>query len=205
MSVNGLAVDYASTIVRRPHVNIILAQDAGYGVGYKGRLPWENEPYKNDMRMFRELTAGETGSKNAVVMGYNTWESIPARSRPLRMRTNIVLTNRHRSEMAAAAGSADSVLVFGDWSELQEHLLTTTYDCVWVIGGVDVYRGAISHLDVRNVYQTIFNKVFKCDKYINIEGLLAGEGLTWTKEVLRDDDDGRVYVISVIDRKEDCQ
>ena len=25
-------------------------------VGYKGKLPWEDSPYKNDMKMFRELT-----------------------------------------------------------------------------------------------------------------------------------------------------
>lgn len=192
----------AHTMSGVPRVSIILAQDAENGVGYKGKLPWESQPYKNDMKMFRELTTGKPGSINAVVMGYATWESIPVRFRPLKNRVNIVLTKNHHN-MLISEGQAD--LVFRCWDDLKEHCASSSYDRLWVIGGANVYEGAIQNLKVSDIYRTVFNKKFQCDKYIDIDCLLSNYGLRTTTKVIHEDGDGRVDLITITGQKADCR
>ena len=192
----------ARSLSSLPPISMILAQDAENGVGYKGKLPWEDSPYKNDMKMFRELTTGKLGCINAVVMGHSTWESIPARFRPLKNRVNIVLTENHYEEMVTE-GQAD--FVFSSWDDLKEHLTDSVYDHLWVIGGVNVYEGAVKNLPISVVYRTVFNKKFQCDKYVDINRLLARYGFSFVTKVMRDDDDGRVDQITITGQKVDCQ
>ncbi|VEG42901.1 dihydrofolate reductase [Mycolicibacterium flavescens] len=67
---------------------------------------------------------------HTVVMGRLTWESLPAKVRPLPGRRNVVLT--HRRDYAAEG--ADVV------ASLDEAL---TDDPVWVIGGAQIYLAAL--------------------------------------------------------------
>src|SRR5690606_31299934 len=63
----------------------IVAVAKNLAIGKDGKLPWH---YPADLKFFKRTTTG-----NAVVMGYNTWESI---GKPLPGRLNIVLS-RSRS------------------------------------------------------------------------------------------------------------
>ena len=47
-----------------------------------------------DMKHFKNITTQEyiKDHKNIVIMGYNTWKSIPERYRPLDNRINIIIT-----------------------------------------------------------------------------------------------------------------
>lgn len=54
----------------------------GY-IGKDNELPWHS---KADLQRFKKLTTG-----NVVIMGRNTWESLP--SKPLKDRINIVVTS----------------------------------------------------------------------------------------------------------------
>ena len=45
---------------------------------------------------------GEVARRNLVVMGRHTWESIPAKFRPLQGRINMVLSSRDRSEVSGS-------------------------------------------------------------------------------------------------------
>lgn len=202
MSVNALGtLDNAGKRSSVP-VNLIFAQDMEGGIGYDGTLPWENRPYKRDMRMFRELTSGPTGSKNAVIMGYRTWLSIPVRFRPLKSRTNIVMTSTHREELLAE-GSVH--FAFDSWGGVTDHLETAPYDSVWVIGGAEVYCSAIANVRVDKIYRTTFKERFRCDKFIDIEGILDREGLSFLTETMYEDDESKVDILTVTGRKEGCQ
>ena len=59
----------------------IVAIAKNFAIGKDGKLPWH---YPADLKFFKRTTTG-----NAVVMGWNTWESI---GKPLPNRTNIVLS-----------------------------------------------------------------------------------------------------------------
>ena len=63
-------------------MNIIAAIDIKEGIGKAGTIPWR---IKQDMEWFASLT-----KNNVVVMGRNTWESLPLR--PLSDRLNVVIS-----------------------------------------------------------------------------------------------------------------
>jgi dihydrofolate reductase len=73
-------------------VSIVVAQGSNRVIGSRGALPWH---LPSDMRRFRELTMG-----HAVVMGRKTYESIPAKFRPLPGRRNLVISSKARYEGA---------------------------------------------------------------------------------------------------------
>ncbi len=103
-------------------VGLIWAQSSSGVIGRGGGIPWR---LPEDQARFKELTMGRT-----VVMGRLTWESLPAKVRPLPGRKNVVLTRQ-------ADYMADGAHVV---SLLQDAL---TDDITWVIGGEQIYRLAL--------------------------------------------------------------
>ena len=77
---------------------LIVAHDSSRGIGKNGSLPWK---LSKEMKYFAAATtAAPEGKKNAVIMGRTTWESIPAKFRPLKERINVVLSaNKTRQEL----------------------------------------------------------------------------------------------------------
>ena len=77
---------------------LIVAHDSSRGIGKNGSLPWK---LSKEMKYFAAATtAAPSGLQNAVVMGRTTWESIPARFRPLKERINVVLSaNKTRQDL----------------------------------------------------------------------------------------------------------
>lgn len=75
-----------------PSLALIVACSARNGIGKDGGLPWR---LPKEMAYFKKATmSGPAGTRNAVIMGRNTWESIPTKFRPLNQRLNIVVTSR---------------------------------------------------------------------------------------------------------------
>jgi dihydrofolate reductase len=103
-------------------VGLIWAQSTSGIIGRDGGIPWR---VPEDQARFKELTMGRT-----VVMGRLTWESLPAKVRPLPGRKNVVLTRQ-------ADYMADGAYVV---PLLQDAL---TDDITWVIGGEQIYALAL--------------------------------------------------------------
>ncbi|MBS1796587.1 MAG: dihydrofolate reductase [Acidobacteria bacterium] len=99
----------------------IVAIARNFAIGKDGRLPWH---YSADLKFFKETTTG-----HAVVMGFNTWESI---GRPLPKRLNIVLsrsrTLENRADVLLLRGRAE-VLALSKYLKGE----------LFVIGGAQVY------------------------------------------------------------------
>jgi dihydrofolate reductase len=64
----------------------IYAIDSHNGLSKNRTLPWKS---KTDMLFFRNKT-----KNNIVIMGKNTFFSLPIEHRPLKNRLNIVLTSK---------------------------------------------------------------------------------------------------------------
>lgn len=107
-------------------LNLILARGANGVIGRDGALPWR---LPEDMAHLRRSTMG-----HAVIMGRRTWDSLPARFRPLPGRRNVVLTRQTGWQAAGAqpaAGLAQAIALCS--AEAQ----------AWIIGGAEIYAQAL--------------------------------------------------------------
>lgn len=124
-------------------INIIVAMDKNGGIGKDNKLLAH---IPKDLKHFKEITNGHT-----VVMGYNTWLSLP--KKPLPNRRNIVLTTKDiKLDGAEVVHSVDEVL-------------ETTKDDkdVFVIGGAKVYEQMIPYTD--RIYSTHILHEFEADTF----------------------------------------
>lgn len=106
------------------------------------------------MSFFRRVTSrpphqsvsGNNGKvENAVVMGRKTWESIPAKFRPLKGRVNVVVSRSPQTLMSAK--NDDAVLVSSSLTDAVAALDRNSLGKLFVIGGSEVYRAAVKELD----------------------------------------------------------
>jgi dihydrofolate reductase len=99
------------------------------------------------MKYFAKITIGDGRGmtvQNAVIMGRITWNSLPDVCRPLKMRTNIVLSKDY-VDGCLNSRSLDSALD-----------MAYRMGCpkVFVIGGECVYKEAIKHIDCNELILT---------------------------------------------------
>ncbi len=114
-------------------VSLIWAQSKSGVIGRAGDIPWR---VPEDQARYKQLTVGHT-----VVMGRLTWESLPAKVRPLPDRRNVVLT-RHPDYFA------DGATVVPTLEQALEG------DDIWVVGGAEIYALALplaSHCEVTEI------------------------------------------------------
>ena len=107
-------------------VGLVWAQSTSGVIGRGGDIPWR---VPEDLARFKQVTMGHT-----VVMGRRTWDSLPARVRPLPGRRNVVLSRQtdFTADGAEVLGSLEQALAgFGTEPE------------AWVIGGAQIYLLAL--------------------------------------------------------------
>ncbi len=118
-------------------ITIVAAVARGGAIGRAGKLPWH---FPEDLAHFKALTMG-----HAVVMGRKTWESIPAKFRPLPGRANVVLTRSRDTEIAAAW---DGATTYADIDAALWALRDSRgHDHIDIIGGAEVYAAALPVAD----------------------------------------------------------
>ena len=114
-------------------IHLIWAQDENGGIGKDGKLPWY---ISEDLKNFKKLTSGST-----ILMGRNTWESLPAR--PLPERRNIVLSSKVLSDVECYTSVVECI----------EKLDNDGTEKFFVIGGSTVYRNFIHRADELHITQ----------------------------------------------------
>ena len=118
--------------MKAPKVAAIVAMDEGRVIGKAGALPWH---LPEDLAHFKRLTSG-----HVVIMGRKTWDSLPAKFRPLPGRTNIVISRSPEAlilpEGVFASRSVDDAIA-------QASSIATSSQVVWIIGGAQIYKEAL--------------------------------------------------------------
>ena len=140
--------------------NIILATDLNGGIGCKNKLPWS---FKKDLEFFKNITSGLL-EESIVIMGRNTWESLPKKFLP--NRKNFVITSNNFSD--------ENVNFFKTLNDalLKAYEETIDYNNIWVIGGSQLYHEAFNHKDLNYIYHTLIpSESFNCDTFIEFQNL----------------------------------
>ena len=137
--------------------SIIAAIDKNRGIGIKGQLPWR---LKGDMDHFKAITTvARPNTLNAVIMGYNTWISLPEKHRPLTDRLNIVLS-WDKIELPDGVMYFDALDKALAWLEGREDI-----DQVFIMGGATLYKTSITHKLCHKLYLTEIDGSFECDTF----------------------------------------
>ena len=80
-------------------LTLIVAATTKNGIGRSGTMPWH---LPKDLAYFSRVTTNAPVAQvNVVLMGRNTWESIPHKFRPLKKRINIVFSRYKDYDLCA--------------------------------------------------------------------------------------------------------
>lgn len=132
--------------------NMIVAYDKQRGIGKNNSLPWH---FSEDLKRFSKLTKG--AGNNAIVMGRNTWDSLP--KKPLPKRDNLILS----TTLKLTEENSDNIKLFSNTKTLDDYCKEQKYDTVWIIGGSQVYKELLTVFNIDTIYVTQIHKVYQCD------------------------------------------
>lgn len=145
----------------------IVAVDLHNGIAKNGIIPWTS---KKDMSHFYKKTTG-----NIVIMGKNTFFSIPEERRPLKNRLNIVLTTKpylYQDISNSNVIFTDDNSAYIDFLNSPEKyrnvfpFLNENFK-VFVIGGKQIYEKLIPLC--HTIWLTQIKKNYECDLFLKNE------------------------------------
>ena len=122
--------------MKSPALYVIAAACNNRGIGKNNNLPWSlPKEFAHFQHMTRFTAADDPSKKNVVIMGKNTWLSIPAKHRPLKDRINIIVSSS--LDANARLGAHYIARTFDDALQLLStpDISKQVYR-VWVIGGM---------------------------------------------------------------------
>lgn len=135
-------------------IRAILAHDTHWGIGKNGGLPWPKN--SEDLQWFKECTTGST-----IMMGRNTWESLPYK--PLPNRINAIVTSQNlKGSLGCIVTDMDGMISI--LPALQEQR------DIWVIGGAQLLERMLPHID-----EMLLNNVgghYNCDTFLPFEKII---------------------------------
>lgn len=141
-------------------INIIVATCYRRGIGIKNGLPWR---LKGDLNYFKENTIGD--NNNCVIMGKNTWNSLPKNSRPLKDRHNIIVSNSMKTNVNYQILNKNNTTITSSLNEALELTYTKRFSKTWIIGGANLYDSAIRTNLIDEIHITNITNDISCDTF----------------------------------------
>jgi len=147
----------------------IYAIDLKGGLSKDGVIPWKS---KKDLKFFADKT-----KYNVVIMGKNTYFSLPDNVRPLKNRLNVVLTSKPE-DFLELKDEVDNV-IFTNNDNIHNSILNyrekylklypflSSEFKIFFIGGKKVYEQFIPLC--QKVWVTQIKKDYACDLFMNLD------------------------------------
>ena len=175
---------------------VVVAATLNDGIGLRNSIPWR---ISSDMRYFSALTSkvqNGAGWRNAVILGRVTYDSLPAKFRPLPNRLNVVLTRNPSAVFPEGVLSAQ-----GLDDALKLIALEDKIERVFVIGGTSVYEPALQSPHCRQIYMTrVMTDKVECDTFFPKIDPAVYE-LQSVKDEDKGEENGLKYEFQVFNRK----
>lgn len=125
----------------------IIATDTHGGIGKNNTLPWPR--IEGDLPRFKALTMG-----HPIIMGRNTWESLP--KRPLPGRLNVVITSK--PELIETSRAVESYSDIGT--------AVAQYPDAWLIGGAQLINSSWDL--ITELHLSSIDGDYNCDTFIDL-------------------------------------
>ncbi|PQE21652.1 dihydrofolate reductase protein [Rutstroemia sp. NJR-2017a WRK4] len=194
-------------------LTLIVAATNKMGIGKAGTLPWTG--LKKEMAYFARVTKrADAGKTNTVIMGRKTWESIPPRFRPLKDRTNIIITRSASLSDTPLPPNSHITNSISDALALTAKLEESS-GRNFIIGGAQIYKEALGRSETKRILLTRILEDFDCDTLFPVvlgeEGTegwrrVQGEELSrWVGEEVKEgerEEAGTRYVFEMWERVE---
>lgn len=117
-------------------------------------------------------------------MGRKTWESIPPRFRPLKDRTNVVVT---RGDPSAVAGPHHTVAASVEHAmQRMASQAGQPPSKAFVIGGAQIYSAALESRDAKRILLTRVLDDFECDTFFPLALGRDGKAEGWERKSKED-------------------
>lgn len=147
-------------------IKLVFAVADNNAFGKEGHLPWKG--FSEDLQRFKELTMG-----NWVVMGYNTWRSLPI---ALEGRKCAVVSGRDNLTVHRNKNVEDTPLRVGRCDVYYPFIVSIDKDDdsdVFIIGGKGMIEEAIVRAYAEEIYITRIKGDFEADVTLDIDEPLA--------------------------------
>lgn len=147
---------------------LICCVDSKYGIGHSNQLPWNN---RDDIRYFKQITSNNDHNEkvNIVIMGNNTFKSIPGGLLPGRL--SLVLSNKVASSSKPVELTTDisKPIFFTDYEQLllSIHKSKKNINKIFIIGGSQIYNLFTDLQLVSVIHLTMLNDQYECDTFFN--------------------------------------
>lgn len=162
-----------------PTIEIIAAVSKNLVIGKDNQIPW-NIP--KDLLHFKELTKG-----HVVIMGKNTYRSIPKHHFPLKDRINIIVTN------SATEKSSDANVHFTTFDDLDDMMQDIKNECpgktCFIIGGAMLYSAFIGK--ATKLHLTYIDKSYEwgsSDKIVRFPSFLEYKITSYSNKMYSEDE-----------------
>lgn len=153
---------------------LIVATNKKGVIGKDGSIPWY---IPEDLKHFSNVTMD-----NVVIMGRNTWFSLPPKFRPLKNRYNIIVSRKmfDHDEFVVPEGVMIATSLDAAWVTA-DALVDGHNKTAYVIGGAALYREALPQVDIAIVTQ-VFKEVEGADTFFPYSDLTHSPDFTRTEE-----------------------
>ena len=142
-------------------INLVVAHDNNNGIGKDNKLPWH---LPSELKHFKETTLGKT-----ILMGRKTYESIPAKFRPLPKRTTVCFSRVVKGGIlwidndTHVMNARDLEEVLQGFKAAEGRYLFVYDKEIFVVGGASIYEQALPYAD--KIIATQVHAEFDCDSY----------------------------------------
>jgi len=154
----------------------MLKKEMAYFARVTKRLP----------KHLQNRTDGSRQAQNIVIMGRKTWDSIPPKFRPLKDRTNLIISSQSADSLEGA--NHEDVLVATNMEAGLKTLLARSQEGkikpagkVFVIGGAGIYDAALKIEQAKHVLLTRIWNDYECDTVFPVDIDQAGTN-AWVKK-----------------------
>lgn len=152
-------------------ISIIVASSLEYGIGYENKLCW-NIP--NELKHFRHITMRRhnKNKKNCIIMGKNTWYSLPNAPSPLKDRINIIISvnDYDKIEKEISISDMKDTYIFKTIEDVLRYIDSDDMiETAFIIGGAQLYNTFLEKYirRVNSIYWSlIYGKNYICDRFI---------------------------------------